>query len=123
MDTCNPKHIDVLELPIIVGRSPAATAWHLFDTTVSRKHATIGPHVAGLSVVDHDSRFGTYINGLRVRSSHAFVGDRIQFGTTVVYRVDTSGLILEDCSRRGMQISAAGIAIARDNRGVVECKD
>ena len=112
MDDSNPKHIDVSDSSVVVGRSSIATA-RLFDTTVSRKHATIGRQTTCLSVVDHDSRFGTFVNGIRVPGRHACVGDRIQFGTTVVYRVDTSGLILEESNRDGMQISSAGLAISR----------
>lgn len=101
-----------------VGRSPTA-GLRLAHATVSRQHATLLPCDGGISVQDHDSRYGTFVNGTRVRTAHAIPGDRIRFGTTVVYRVEQNGLTL-DTSGEGLTISAENLAVAKANRMLVD---
>ena len=52
------------------------------DRSVSRKHAEIGFRPTGPYVVDLDSRNGTFVNDLRIRSSELMHGQVVRFGTS-----------------------------------------
>jgi ABC-type multidrug transport system ATPase subunit len=105
-----PPFIAVAGAPVVVGRSGEATV-RLLDPTVSRRHATVARHGAGLTVEDHDSRFGTFVNGARVRVTGLRPGDRVRFGAAVTYRVEPDGLRL-DAAAEGVALAAAGLALA-----------
>ncbi len=96
--------------PVTVGRSGEATL-RLLHPTVSRKHATLVRTGGGFSVEDHDSRFGTFVNGSRVRSTGLLTGDRVQFGSATAYRVEADGLRL-DSAAEGMSLDASGLSIS-----------
>lgn len=65
----------------------------------------------GFSVEDQDSRFGTFVNGARVRTVTVGVGDRIEFGSGVAYRVEAGGLRL-DVAAGGIRLSASGLTVS-----------
>lgn len=100
----------VVGTPVVVGRSGEATL-RLLDPTVSRRHATLVRTTDGFAVEDHDSRFGTFVNGSRVRSAGLRPGDRVRFGSAVAYRVQGDGLRL-DVAAEGMGLLASGLTIA-----------
>src|SRR5271155_4976408 len=58
------------------------------DPTISRRHAeiSVADGGRGIQVRDLGSSNGTYVNGARVETGHAAVGDVIAFGQ-VVFRV------------------------------------
>nr|MBA3303509.1 ATP-binding cassette domain-containing protein [Acidimicrobiia bacterium] len=87
----------------------------LLHPTISRRHATLARTGEGITVEDHDSRFGTFVNGSRVRRTSLRPGDRVQFGSAIAYRVQDDGLRL-DVAAEGMGLHAAGltISVARD---------
>jgi len=105
-----PPFIAVTGAPVVIGRSGAATVC-LLHPTVSRRHATLTRAGGGLAVEDHDSRFGTFVNGARVRSVILRTGDRVQFGSAVAYRVEP-GRLRRDVAAGGMALAAAGLAVA-----------
>lgn len=114
MNEQGPESVAIGNRPVEVGRSSHA-GLRLFHPTVSRNHATLMRAAGGIDVVDRDSRFGTFVNGARVRAVCAQPGDRIQFGTTTVYRVCEDGLRL-DSAARGASITAEGVTISKGGR-------
>ena len=106
----NPPLIPVADSPIVIGRSAAATL-RLLHPTVSRKHATISRTIESFTVEDHDSRFGTFVNGARVRAATLRAGDRVQFGSAIAYRVDPAGLRL-DVMAEGMTLAADALCVS-----------
>ena len=95
---------------MVVGRSGSATL-RILDPTVSRLHATITRVGTGLSIEDHDSRFGTFVNGVRVRAVGLVPGDRVQFGTVRAYRWEKDGLRL-DTAAGGLRLSVQNLAVS-----------
>ena len=110
-ESSEPSSIAIGESIIQIGRSSRSTM-RLSDLTVSRNHATVQRDGDGFKVVDLESRFGTFVNGLRIRSARARVGDKIQFGTSVVCRVTPTGLEVAP-NARGLEILAERIRIVR----------
>ena len=100
----------VAKTPLLVGRSGEATL-RLLHFSISRRHATVTRTGDGWTVEDHDSRFGTFVNGTRVRSSFVRPGDRVQFGSAISYRVEAGGLRL-DVTAEGMELYAAGLTLS-----------
>lgn len=54
------------------------------DEAVSRYHATITATANGIRVSDAGSTNGTFVNGQRITSAEARVGDMIQIGNTIM---------------------------------------
>jgi pSer/pThr/pTyr-binding forkhead associated (FHA) protein len=77
--------LDDEQSPITVGRrddNHVALAW---DHEVSRRHARLLRAPAGWTLVDDESRNGSYLNGQRVSEPHPLRdGDVLRFGDTVV---------------------------------------
>ena len=113
----DPDFAPLGQRPLEVGRSSQA-GLRLFHPTVSRRHATLTPSGDGIMVVDHDSRFGTFVNGVRVRQVSVQPGDRIQFGTMTAYRLQANGL-KRDVASQGAAIAAAGVTISKGGRILV----
>jgi len=66
---------------ITVGRQPE-NSLALFNPAVSRHHCTLRQTETGeIELVDHDSRNGTFVNGIPVKSRLLEHGDRIRIGT------------------------------------------
>ena len=68
---------------LIVGRQDGV-AVHIADRQVSRNHAAITVQNGQLTIEDHASANGTYVNGARVTTARALnVGDQVKFGDLV----------------------------------------
>lgn len=106
----SPLKVEIRDTPIRVGRDPASDV-RLLHPTVSRLHALLKREGGQLSVEDLDSRFGTFVNEARIRACKVQSGDRIQFGTGVAYRVNSSGLALEEAPH-GVRLTVSGITVA-----------
>ena len=109
-----PAVVNFTGSPLEVGR---ATECHvcLPDRTVSRRHATVTPGDGGIAIVDHDSRFGTFVNGVPVRTVLARPGDKVRFGNRIVYRVQPDRLTLET-SGGGIALSVERLAVGTAQR-------
>jgi serine phosphatase RsbU (regulator of sigma subunit) len=59
----------------------------LSDTFVSRRHAVLRQTHAGFEIEDLDSSHGTYLNGVRVRTSPLRSGDTLQFGSPAAMKL------------------------------------
>src|SRR5579863_661852 len=66
----------------ILGRSAAC---HLVvpDSTVSRRHCEITVVNSLITLTDLDSRHGTFVEGVKVRSSSVCEGQKVRFGRVV----------------------------------------
>lgn len=95
---------------MVIGRSSEATL-RLFHPTISRRHATVTRVGGGFLVTDHDSRFGTFVNGVRVRTTTVRPDDRVQFGSALTYRVEADGLRRDD-KAEGVMLVAGGLTIS-----------
>lgn len=83
-----PKQRALAEGSFPIGREvPESTGINLAnDRGISRIHATVIVGSAGgaLQIVDHDSRNGTFVNGLRVKSQALAIGDIIRLGNSIL---------------------------------------
>ncbi len=80
------------------------------DPGVSRRHALVTRREGGECVItDLDSRNGTYVNGLRVRTCPLREGDKIQIGTVTALRFSLREQLEEGEERLRRALEAAGI--------------
>jgi hypothetical protein len=78
-------HLDQHEPPITVGRLPESHLALTWDHEVSRRHAELLRGPEGWTLVDEQSRNGSYLNGRRVVGRERLRnGDVLRFGDTVV---------------------------------------
>jgi ABC-type multidrug transport system ATPase subunit len=110
-DAALPAFVPVADSPVTVGRS-AGSALRLTDPSVSRAHATLRRAGGRIVVEDHDSRFGTFVNGARVRTAAVAPGDRVRFGAAAAYRVEPGGLRLDPAA--GVALEVDGLTLAVD---------
>lgn len=103
--------------PVTIGRASTADL-RLFSATVSRVHATVHSCDGAIMVEDHDSTYGTFVNGTRIRTAALSVGDRLQFGVSVAYRVEQSGLCL-DRTPHGINLTIEQLGICRSKDLIV----
>jgi DNA-binding winged helix-turn-helix (wHTH) protein len=84
----------------VVGRDPVCCVW-LEAPGISRRHARILIHHAGVRLEDLGSKNGTTVRGERIRTPVALNdGDRIAFGSIVgVYRTSSAGMSTETRTR------------------------
>jgi DNA-binding winged helix-turn-helix (wHTH) protein len=83
----------------VIGRDPASTIW-IDSSVVSRRHASITISGEALSIEDHASRNGTFLNGRRLDGVNPLAnGDEIRVGPArMVLRV-TSPIEATDADR------------------------
>lgn len=75
---------------VVIGRQREGVHLSVNDTGVSRRHAAIQREADGFRVVDFDSRNGTFVNNVRVKTADLKDGDRIQLGATTLLRFGRS---------------------------------
>src|SRR5688572_29714077 len=102
-----PEFIPASARPLSIGRSENV-AVRLEVPTVSRLHASLERNSSGLRIQDHNSQFGTFVNGSRIHTRAVNLGDSVRFGSCVAYRVESNGLRL-DKQPDGIALRAAGI--------------
>ncbi|MCL4205663.1 MAG: ATP-binding cassette domain-containing protein [Pirellulaceae bacterium] len=113
-----PEFVPLEGSELRVGRSAEADL-QLNHRTVSRNHASLLPSGGdAVTVVDHDSRYGTFVNGTRVGRCNLVPGDRIQFGTFIVFRVVPGGLKL-DHAARGVSLDVTRLSLEKGTRVLV----
>src|SRR5215217_8107435 len=65
--------------PLVVGRAPSSDI-PIVDPTISRRHAELESTESGFTVRDLGSSNGTFVNGTRVETGTAALGDLVSFG-------------------------------------------
>lgn len=74
--------------PMVVGRRDSCDIV-LPDESVSRRHVRFEPQKGGWVVTDLDSSNGTFVNGVRIRTTALSPGDTVKIGATLcVFKVD-----------------------------------
>ncbi|MEJ5340210.1 MAG: ATP-binding cassette domain-containing protein [Thermogutta sp.] len=107
----NPGFVPLSGLPLQVGRGTQADLC-LTEPTVSRQHAVLEVRDGRLLVRDLESRFGTFVNGLRIRERQLRPGDRVRFGEVVTYAVEESGLRLVPAESAGLSVRGLEVKVA-----------
>lgn len=114
-----PAEMIVVEAsPILVGRTAGAELF-LEDASISPVHARLWKNGDALLVEDLGSRFGTFVNGRRIHIDQVTIGDRIQFGTDAIYRVEPNGLRYDE-NGRGARLIAHNLTLSRSSRVLVD---
>ncbi len=99
-----------LDKAVTVGRATDVEI-HVEDNGVSRAHARVVRGADGrFCVEDLDSRNGTYVNGVRMSRATLADGDRIQIGSSTVFRFSTREKSIENSFRLRQALEAAGVA-------------
>jgi len=104
---------------VSVGRSEGST-YLLAHASISRNHLILRRAPDGaIEIEDLDSRFGTFVNGARVKKSRLKVGDTVRIGASPPYRFNGSQLeVVLDGS--GMTIKLSNVGIVRDGRKLID---
>lgn len=106
-ETTDPPQLVALDSgPILIGRSGEA-GLRLYDQTVSREHAILTRSDGELIIEDHESRFGTFVNGTPVRRVVLRPGDRVRFGSSVTYRLLDTGTLQLDEAPHGIDLAGS----------------
>ena len=112
-----PGRISLLDLPIVVGRDRHSQLY-LPDVSVSRRHAVLLRRGSQVCVVDQDSSYGTYVNGVRVQEWPLRSGDTVRFGLDATF-VFGHGELMR-IRKRGMFLEVRSVKIAVGRRVLVD---
>lgn len=104
--------------PLTVGRSGDCDVV-IAHASISRRHVRLKQTGDILSIEDLDSRFGTHVNGVRVRRVHLHVGDVVRFGSSPPYRFDGDKLVVE-FDALGMSLEMEDATVRRGRRTLLE---
>jgi two-component system cell cycle response regulator len=88
----------------VIGRSTGADIW-VDDEGVSRQHAKLSAEKDVVTLLDLDSRNGTFCNGERVTRRALQDGDKIQIGSATVFRYSLQDS-LDEAMQRNLYDSA-----------------
>ena len=93
---------------VLIGRDPACHV-RLLDRQVSRRHASVRRVGTGYVVVDHDSKNGTWLNGVRVASSARLTdGDEVSIAARFkLFFVDAEATAPIAFTGRGLRLDDA----------------
>lgn len=83
---------------LIIGRAPTNEVL-IDDEGVSRQHAMIERHAAGLVLVDNNSTNGVFVNGDRINRHVLADGDKVQLGSSTILKYSFQ----DEVEERGMQ--------------------
>ena len=101
-----------VEEEVLIGRDPSCDV-HVSDRQVSRRHATVRRSADGYVVIDHDSKNGTWLNGVRITgSSRLRDGDEISIAARVkLFFVDAEATAPIVFSSHGLRMDAATLTV------------
>ena len=103
---------------ILAGRSPDCDVV-LHHASISRRHARFTRSSDSVLIEDMDSRFGTFVNGDRIRRHTIRTGDVVRFGSSPPYRFDGHVLVPEH-DAGGMRLALDGASVYRGRRRLLE---
>jgi diguanylate cyclase (GGDEF)-like protein len=87
-----------------IGRSMAVEI-HVDDPSISRRHCLLLRRDGALQLEDLESRNGTWVNGVKVKSATLSDGDRVQVGSNTVFNVRFVDEVEDDLARRLVEAS------------------
>ena len=108
----NARFVPLTALPLRIGRA-AEMDLRLTERTVSRFHAVLQWRDGFLVLEDVGSRFGTFVNGQRIRERRLQWEDRIRFGEVMLYRLAPDGLHLVGEQVQGLRVRDLEIAAGK----------
>lgn len=106
------------DVPILVGRSSSCQV-ALHHASISRRHARLTLSGDSALIEDMDSRFGTFVNGARIRRHTLRTGDVVRFGSSRLYRFGGRSL-LPEADTGGMHLSLTGVGVYRGGRKLLD---
>jgi DNA-binding NtrC family response regulator len=83
--------VDASGAPRVLAGQSEVCEIRLTDREVSRRHAALETHAAGLRVVDLGSRNGTFVDRLRIADATLVGGERLRVGATTLEVHATAG--------------------------------
>ena len=104
--------------PVTIGRVETNTT-ALQHASISRNHIKLEQVGADWELEDLDSRFGTFVNGARVKKVVLKVGDTVRIGSSPPYRFNGKALEVS-LDGSGMTISLRGVGVERDGRKLID---
>lgn len=104
---------------VTVGRTDSNTV-QIQHASISRAHLRLVKTASGdWELEDLDSRFGTYVNGARVKKVMLKVGDSVRIGSSPPYRYNGHSLEVS-LDGNGMTIALKDVALVRDGRTLIQ---
>ncbi len=106
---------------ITIGRTDSNSI-QIQHASISRQHLKLNRAADGsYDIEDLDSRFGTFVNGARIKRVLLRPGDSIRIGSSPPYRYNASTNTIEvSLDGSGMTISLKDVGIIRDNRTLIQ---
>jgi ABC-type multidrug transport system ATPase subunit len=100
-----------------VGRASTCTV-AIQHASISRVHLKLTRNGAAVEIEDLDSRFGTYVNGTRIKKTALKAGDSIRIGSSPPYRFNGESLeAVIDGS--GLAMRLADVGVEREGRRLI----
>ena len=106
---------------VTVGRTEANDV-PIQHASISRTHLRVGRLPDGhYELEDLNSRFGTFVNGARIKKVLLKPGDTVRIGSSPPYRFNAQGGALEvSLDGAGMAINLRDLSIVRDDRTLIQ---
>jgi len=117
VDNIDPTTLQWPDIPVpigtivVVGRSSSCSV-QLTHASIGRRHTQLAWNGSHLEILDLDSRFGTLVNGVRIRQAMLKPGDTVRIGSSPPYRFDGQRLRVE-VDGQGMNIDLHGVSVIR----------
>jgi ABC-type multidrug transport system fused ATPase/permease subunit len=103
---------------ITVGRSGKCDVT-IKHVAVSGTHFSLRIQAGSLEVTDLDSRYGTFVNGARVKTSPLLDGDVLKFANSPPYLCEHGQLLLQD-EGEGMEVRLENVGLERNGKKLLE---
>jgi len=98
------EKIVVKRLPVMIGGNPG-TGIQLNDRRASRIHCLLAEHENQLLVRDLNSKYGTFVNGVRVKEMPLMPGDRLSVGkSTFIVVTDEDDVECDSSGERTLSV-------------------
>jgi DNA-binding response OmpR family regulator len=102
----------VVDADRLIGRDPSCDIC-IVDRQVSRRHATVRRSATGYVIVDHDSKNGTWVNGVRVAGSARLSdGDEVSIAARAkLHFVDAEATAPIAFTEHGLRLDTATLTV------------
>jgi ABC transport system ATP-binding/permease protein len=109
--------IPITAAEITIGRASTCSVC-LQHASISREHVKLIRNGAHVEIEDLDSRFGTYVNGSRIKRTTLKSGDSVRIGSSPPYRFSGDSL---ECvfDGNGIAMRLADVGVEREGRKLI----
>ena len=101
------RSIRLLDLPLVVGRSPELADVAIADDAMSKQHFRVSRERGMLVVTDLRSSNGTLVNGASIQRAKVQHGDTVGAGETLIQFVSLRGATTETKEEKGVKPAEA----------------